>query len=59
MSSLTQIWQRDRERKQIERLGYRVEVVHNARSRMLPKVKPVVRPAASVADILGFRPSGR
>ncbi len=59
MSSLTQIWQRAKEREQIERLGYRVGIVQNARLRTLPKVKPVVRPAASVADILGFRPSGR
>jgi hypothetical protein len=62
MKDLTQIWQQAQHRAQRERYGYTVTRLSSTASQPVAPAQiapPVVRPAASVADILGFNPRRR
>ena len=53
MSDLNLLWQRAKDREERARYGYVVRPVVARKSTALTPVKPVARPAASLADILG------
>jgi hypothetical protein len=57
MSQLNQIWEQASARKHEQRYGYAPRSV--TIEDRTPPPKPVARPAASVADILGFKPRRR
>jgi hypothetical protein len=53
MKELNSVWRQAQVREQRRRYGYAIVPVVKA----LPKVAPTERPAASLVDILGFKPS--